>query len=167
MNQRARCALLNGQWLENGVNCSAHVHAFKSLSRSHMHLIVFKTVNSVHFLVSTYFLGIMGSKVVLSNNQSDATLWLSKHVSHHRSSSFDNHIDHSVIVPCHRTTRQFLSEVSHFLVSFQLRSQKCHCLRSVYIHVECIPHLRDQEMMLVGSSRRKSSINVFHIGAIF
>ena len=36
-------------WQENGVSCSAHVHAFKSLSRyTHVHLIVFKTVKSVH-----------------------------------------------------------------------------------------------------------------------
>ena len=32
----ARYALLSGQWLKNGVSCSAHVHAFKSLSKSHM-----------------------------------------------------------------------------------------------------------------------------------
>ena len=32
----ARYALLSGQWLKNGVNCNAHVHAFKSLSRSHI-----------------------------------------------------------------------------------------------------------------------------------
>ena len=28
------------------------------------------------------------------------------------------------VLPCHRTTRQFLREVSHILVIFQLRSQK-------------------------------------------
>ena len=32
----ARCAILSGQWLKNGVSCSVHVHAFQSLSRSRM-----------------------------------------------------------------------------------------------------------------------------------
>ena len=32
----ARCAFLSGQCLKNGVSCSAHVHAFKSLSKSRM-----------------------------------------------------------------------------------------------------------------------------------
>ena len=49
------------------------------------------------FLVSTYLIWILGSKLILSNNQSRATLWVLE-MSHCRTSAFNNHFDYSFIV---------------------------------------------------------------------
>ena len=50
------------------------------------------------FFVSTYLICIVGSKLILSNNQSNATLSFSGHVSHHWTSSFDDDVDHCFVV---------------------------------------------------------------------
>ena len=47
------------------------------------------------FLVSTYLICILGSRLILSNNQSSVGSW---HVSHRWTSSFDNHFDHGFVV---------------------------------------------------------------------
>ena len=64
----------------------------------------------------------------------------------------------SHVLPC-----QFSRQVPHTLVFFQLRSRKCvirtflkidwFCLRSVYIHVECIPYFHGQEVMFFRQTR--------------
>ena len=48
------------------------------------------------FLVSTYLMWILGSTLILSNNQSNSVG--SGHVSHRRASSFDDHLYHSFVV---------------------------------------------------------------------
>ena len=40
----------------------------------------------------------LGSKLILSNNQSRATLWFFCHMSHCRTPAFDHHINHGFIV---------------------------------------------------------------------
>ena len=50
------------------------------------------------FLVSTYLIWMLGSNLILSNNQSIATLWVSGHMSHGPTSSFNSHIDRGFFV---------------------------------------------------------------------
>ena len=49
------------------------------------------------FLVSTYLIWILGSKLTLSNNQPNTTV-SSGHVSHRRTSALYDHFDHSFII---------------------------------------------------------------------
>ena len=64
-------------------------------SRVTLHLV---RMSANCFLVSTYFIWIFGSKLILSNNQSRATLWVTGYLSHRRTSAFHNHLDHCFIV---------------------------------------------------------------------
>ena len=55
------------------------------------------------FLVSTFLIWILGSKLILSNNESSAnlwsaTLWVLGHVSHRWTSALNDHFDHCFVV---------------------------------------------------------------------
>ena len=64
-------------------------------------------ISASWFLVSMYLIWILGTKLILSNNQSRATLWfLETYMSHYRASSLYNHIDHFFVVLKHTHTQQ-------------------------------------------------------------
>ena len=73
------------------------------------------------------------------------------------------------VLPCRKTAQPSLCEVFATLVIFQLlqlkfviRTLPCTLswqFRSVYIHIECIPNIRDQEMKLVRQDQHCSSIS--------
>ena len=50
------------------------------------------------FLASTYLIWILVSKLILSNNQGQCDSVGSRHVSHRRTSSFDDHLDHCLVI---------------------------------------------------------------------
>ena len=51
----------------------------------------FPRVNILKFLI-------LGSKLILSNNRSGATLWVRDNASHRRTSACNNHLDHCLIL---------------------------------------------------------------------
>ena len=109
----------------------------------------------------------------LKNSSSDSSLF------HCSVFSFASSLSQRIferVLPYRGTTQPSLREVFSTLVMFQLLQQKfvirtflCSpelSFRSVYIHVECIPKMRDQEMKLVHQDQRFSP-NFFHMGAKF
>ena len=81
------------EYIEKLIKLNKHRRWFHSLFEK----LPLVRMSASWFLVSAYVIWILGSKLILSNNQSGATLWVLD-MSHRRTSSFYYHFDHGFVV---------------------------------------------------------------------
>ena len=86
--------LIERKWLQENIKKFTMLNTRRRWFHSSRVKLPSVNMSASWFIVSTYLILMLGSKLTLSHNQPGATLWVVGHVSHRRTSALYDHFDH-------------------------------------------------------------------------